>query len=154
MNVTRIGILGIASVAVMLAAPLSPILAQDAAVADAVAITPDEAASHVGEKCVVEMRVNSSRHMADAGRCYLNSHKDFRDASNVTVVIFRRGLENFAEEKIDAPAEHFRGKTIRVTGVVEMYKDKPQIKVERVEQIELVPEADAAEGGATRAGEE
>jgi len=147
MNVIRIGILGIVSVAAMLAALPSWTLAQDAAVADAVAIAPDEAASHVGEKCAVTMRVNSSRHMADAGRCYLNSAKDFRDENNLTVVIFKRGLESFAEEKIDAPAEHFRGKTIRVTGTVEMYKDKPQIKVDRADQIEIVPEADAAEAG-------
>jgi DNA/RNA endonuclease YhcR with UshA esterase domain len=145
MNVVRIGILGIASVAVMLAAPPFSTRAQDAAVADAVAITPDEAASHVGEKCVVAMRVNSSRHMADAGRCYLNSAKDFRDENNLTVVIFKRGLESFAEGKIEAPAEHFRGKTIRVTGTVELYKEKPQIKVDRADQIEIVPEADAAE---------
>ena len=143
MNVIRIGILGIVSVAAMLAALPSWTLAQDAAVA----IAPDEAASHVGEKCAVTMRVNSSRHMADAGRCYLNSAKDFRDENNLTVVIFKRGLESFAEEKIDAPAEHFRGKTIRVTGTVEMYKDKPQIKVDRADQIEIVPEADAAEAG-------
>jgi DNA/RNA endonuclease YhcR with UshA esterase domain len=142
MNVIRIGILGIAA---MIAAAPSSACAQDAAVADHVAITPDEAASHVGEKCVVAMRVNSSRHMADAGRCYLNSAKDFRDENNLTVVIFKRGLESFAEEKIEAPAEHFRGKTIRVTGTVEMYKDKPQIKVDRADQIEIVPEADAAE---------
>lgn len=154
MNVIRIGIPGITLAAMMLAAPTSPVLAQDAAVADAVEITPDEAASHVGEKCVVAMRVNSSRHMADAGRCYLNSAKDFRDENNLTVVIFKRGLESLAGEKIEAPAEHFRGKTIRVTGTVEMYKDKPQIKVDRADQIEIVPEADAAEGAVRQTGQE
>jgi len=147
MNVVWIKMLRVVALAMMLAAAFSPAFAQDAAVADAVEITPDEAASHVGEKCVVSMRVNSSRHMADAGRCYLNSKKDFRDENNLTVVIFKRGLENFAAEKIEAPAEHFRGKTIRVTGTVEMYKDKPQIKVDRADQIEIVPEADAAEAG-------
>lgn len=148
MNVFWMKILCNASLAVMLAAAPTATLAQDAAVADAPAITPDEAADHVGKECVVTMQVASSRHMADAGRCYLNSHKDFRDDNNLTVVIFRRGLEKFAAEEIDDPAEHFRGKTIRVTGTVELFKEKPQIKVERVEQIELVPEADAAEGDA------
>jgi DNA/RNA endonuclease YhcR with UshA esterase domain len=154
MNVTWIKMLCVVSLAMMLAAAPSSACAQDAAVADAVAITPDEAASHAGKECVVAMRVNSSRHMADAGRCYLNSQKDFREENNLTVVIFKRGLESFAVEKIEDPAEHFRGKTIRVTGTVEMYKDKPQIKVDRADQIEIVPEADAAEGGAGRAGQE
>jgi len=146
MNVIWIRILRFASLAVMLATMPTVTRAEDAAVAEAVAITPDEAADNVGKECVVTMRVASSRHMADAGRCYLNSHKDFRDEHNLTVVIFKRGLERFAEEKIDDPAEHFRGKTIRVTGTVELYKEKPQIKVDRVEQIEIVPEADAAAG--------
>ncbi|NBX30413.1 hypothetical protein EBR04_08250 [bacterium] len=133
--------------AALFAAPGAATFGQDAAVADAVAITPDEAAAHAGKECVVTMRVNSSRHMADAGRCYLNSLDDHRDEKNFTVVIFRRGLEDLARSDIGDPAEHFLDKTIRVTGTVEMYKEKPQIKVDRAEQIELVPEADGAAAG-------
>jgi len=151
MSVVWIRILPIASLAAMLLSAMpAAAVAQDAAAADLLAITPDEAAAHVGDECVVTMRVESSRHMADAGRCYLNSHKDFRDEHNLTVVIFKRGLERFAEEKIDDPAEHFRGKTIRVTGTIELYKEKPQIKVDRVDQVELVPGADEADGDAGR----
>jgi DNA/RNA endonuclease YhcR with UshA esterase domain len=144
MNVFWMKTLCCVSLAALAAALPAARAAQEAAVADAPAIAPDEAAAHVGEECVVTMRVASSRHLADAGRCYLNSQKDFRDAGNLTVVIFRRGLESFAEAKIDDPAEHFRGKTIRVRGTVALYKEKPQIEVESPDQIELVPEADAA----------
>ena len=83
--------------------------------------------------------------MEEAGRCYLNSRKDFRDDENFTVVIFSEGLESFADAGIADPAKQFRGKTIRVTGTVELYKDKPQIKVERADQIELAPDAAGAE---------
>ena len=142
------------SLAALLAAAPAATVGQDAAVADAPVITPEEAAGHAGKECVVTMRVNSSRHLADAGRCYLNSKLDFRDENNFTVVIFKTGLESFAEAKIEDPAEHFRGRTIRVAGTVEMYKEKPQIKVDRADQIELVPEPDAPEGDGGQAARE
>jgi hypothetical protein len=119
-------------------------------VVEAVPVKPEEAAKHVGEWCVVTMKVSSGRLMADAGRCYLNSHKDHRDKENFTAVIFRQGLEKFAKADIADPATHFLDKTIRVTGTIEIYKDKPQIKIELVDQIEVMDDAAAAAPGAGR----
>jgi hypothetical protein len=39
---------------------------------------------------------------------------------------------------IDDPALHFRGKTIRVTGVVTAKANQPQIEVDDPRQIEVV----------------
>jgi DNA/RNA endonuclease YhcR with UshA esterase domain len=39
--------------------------------------------------------------------------------------------------KIDDPAEHFKGKTILVTGTVTLFQKKLQIKVEDPEQIKI-----------------
>lgn len=114
-------------------------------VVEAKPVKIEDAAKHVGEWCVVTMKVSSSRMMADAGRCYLNSHKDHRDRDNFTAVIFKQGLEKFAKADVDDPAKHFLDKTVRVTGTIELYKEKPQIKVELVDQIELV-DAPAAAG--------
>ncbi len=118
-------------------------LGADAAVATASAVAPEDAADREGERCTVIMKVSSSRLMEDTGSCFLNSQEDHRDEKNFTVVIFRRGLEDFSQAGIKDPAEHFLDKTIRVTGKVELHKDKPQIKVDRIDQIELVPESTA-----------
>ena len=39
---------------------------------------------------------------------------------------------------IDDPAGHFKGKTIRVTGLVTVKDNQPQIEVDDPQQIELV----------------
>jgi DNA/RNA endonuclease YhcR with UshA esterase domain len=144
----------LAAVMLALAAPSPSASAQGPAprrdgslVVEAKPVKPEEAAKHVGEWCVVTMKVSSSRLMADAGRCYLNSRKDHRDNDNFTAVIFKQGLEKFAKAEIDDPAKHFLDKTVRVTGTIELYKEKPQIKVELVDQIELV-DAPAQAAGA------
>lgn len=109
-------------------------------------IPPEEAASRAGKACTVEMTVRSSRHLDDKEMCFLNSSKQHRDADNFTVVIFKTGLERLTEAGIEAPAEHFSGRTIRVRGVVQLRNEKPQIVVESPTQIELVEE----DGSATR----
>jgi len=122
-------------------------------VVEALPIEPEAAAAHVGKWCVVTMQVESSRLMADAGRCYLNSRKDHRDKENFTAVIFRQGLEKFAKADVPDPAARFLGKTIRVTGTVELYKEKPQIKVElvdQIEQIEVVEEGAGSKAAGSR----
>ncbi|MDX1944170.1 MAG: hypothetical protein SFU86_02085 [Pirellulaceae bacterium] len=98
-------------------------------------LTPAEAAEKIHEKVVVEFEVKSAR-QAEAG--FLNSAADFKDAKNFTVFIPTSALKRFKEAQIDDVATHFRGKTIRVAGTVMLFKDKPQIKIEDPEQIEIV----------------
>jgi DNA/RNA endonuclease YhcR with UshA esterase domain len=99
-------------------------------------LTPTEAAKKVDEKCVVEMEVKSSH----AGKVvvFLNSEENFKDAKNFTVFIGRTGLDKFARAKIDDPATHFKGKTIRVSGTVKLYMNRPEIVVSDPEQIQVV----------------
>ena len=40
---------------------------------------------------------------------------------------------------MDNPRDHFRGKTVRVTGTVSTFRDSPQIVVEDAGQVEVVP---------------
>jgi hypothetical protein len=42
------------------------------------------------------------------------------------------------EAKIDDPAGHFKGKTIRVTGTVIVKDEQPQIEVDEPGQVEVV----------------
>lgn len=55
-------------------------------------------------------------------------------------MIFDEGLEAFEQAGIAEPEKHFDGKKIRVTGVVEIYRDRPQIRVDDPKQIEVVKE--------------
>jgi hypothetical protein len=47
------------------------------------------------------------------------------------------GAARFKGVRIDDPALHFQGKTIRVTGVVTLKDNRPQIEVDDPGQIEV-----------------
>jgi DNA/RNA endonuclease YhcR with UshA esterase domain len=98
-------------------------------------IAPAEAAKKVNEKVTLEMEVKST-----GGKTanFLNSEADYKDAKNFTVFIPEEALEKFKKAKIDDPKAHYKGKTVRVTGTVTLYREKPQIKVEEPTQIEVV----------------
>ena len=99
-------------------------------------ITPEAAAKKVNEKCTVEMKVASVGKGKDV--FFLNSKEDFKDKDNFTVFLSKEGVEDLKKAKIEDPAVHFKGKTIRATGTVKLYKDRPEIVVDKAEQIKLV----------------
>lgn len=101
-------------------------------------ITPAEAKAADGQEKTVEFTVKSSRFIEERKTCFLNSEKNFRDEGNFTAVIFEAGLAALAADGIDNPAEHFRDKKIRVTGKIELREDRPQIRVTKSSQIEIV----------------
>jgi DNA/RNA endonuclease YhcR with UshA esterase domain len=98
-------------------------------------ISVADAAKKVDAKVTVEMEVKST---GGKSSYYLNSETDFRDDKNFTIFIPRDAVEKFKQAKIENPADHFKGKTIQVTGTVVLYQKKPQIKVDRPEQIKIV----------------
>jgi DNA/RNA endonuclease YhcR with UshA esterase domain len=57
----------------------------------------------------------------------------------MAVSVSETGNIRFKEMKIDDPANHFKGKVIRVTGVVTLKENQPQIEVDDPRQIEIVP---------------
>ena len=99
-------------------------------------ITPEEAAKKVDEKCVVEMAVKSTG--KGKGTFFLNSKEDYKDAGNFTIFIDKKAAAKFKKAKIDDPALHYKGKTIRVTGTVKLYRERPEIVVDGPEQIQVV----------------
>jgi hypothetical protein len=54
------------------------------------------------------------------------------------VAITDVGKGRFGEAKLDDPAGHFKGKTIRVTGKVIVKGSQPQIEVDDPQQVEVV----------------
>lgn len=101
-------------------------------------LTPEAAAKKINEKCVVEMEVKSTGKAE--GVFFLNSKEDYRAPDNFTVFVNKEGAASLKEAKIDDPAAHYKNKTIRVTGMVKLYRDKPEIVVEKAGQIQLVGE--------------
>ncbi|MFM7185818.1 MAG: hypothetical protein ACKO4Z_13745 [Planctomycetota bacterium] len=118
--------------------------AEPAPAPPAEAIAVEEALDHVGEECTFEFVVEATRAIPEKHLCFLNSCRDHRDERNFTVVIFEAGLERLKADGIDAPAEHFDRATIRIHGVVEERKGRPQIVLEEPGQITVVKPAAAA----------
>jgi hypothetical protein len=94
-----------------------------------------DAGKHVNENCVVEMLVNSTGKAGDL--IFLNSEPNFRDDKNFTVVLRKDAVEKL-KAKIPDAASHFKAKTVRVTGTIVLYRDKPQIVVEVADKLQVV----------------
>jgi hypothetical protein len=102
-------------------------------------LTPAEAIKMVNKEVTVEMIVRSSKNaLAQRHEIYLDSEENFRDEKNLAVVITEEGAGKFKEAGIDDPAEHFRGKTIRVTGTVTLKDDRPRIEVSDPKAVKLI----------------
>jgi hypothetical protein len=70
---------------------------------------------------------------------FLNSEDDFKSERNFTVVLDLMALTKALEEaKVTDPLRHYKGKTVKVKGVVSLFKDQPQIIVKKLEQITVV----------------
>jgi DNA/RNA endonuclease YhcR with UshA esterase domain len=102
-------------------------------------LSPEEALKRVNEKVLVEMLVKATKNRLEKRReIYLDSEEDFRDPKNLAVVITLAGAEKYKEAGIADPAEHFKGKTIRVSGTVTKENERPRIVVEEPKQIRIV----------------
>jgi DNA/RNA endonuclease YhcR with UshA esterase domain len=101
------------------------------------AVTLKEAAKKVGEKCTVELSVKSTG-KGGSGVIFLNSSANYQDDDNFTIFLPKEAVAKFKEEKIEDVPAHFKGKTIRVTGTVKLFRDKPEIEIEKPSQITVV----------------
>lgn len=89
-----------------------------------------QAAKHYGEVVTVEGTIVGTRNIGKA--CFLNFHSDWQ--RTFTAVIFERSFAAFPPK----PEEHYRGKKVRVTGLVREYKGKPEIILASPDQIRIV----------------
>jgi DNA/RNA endonuclease YhcR with UshA esterase domain len=110
-------------------------------------IAPENASEHIDEEVTIKMVAESTRFIKDKDLCFLNSKKRHQDEDNFSVVIKAEGLRALAEKEIDDPAEHFKGKTIVVTGKVIKFKGKPQLEIKEADQIKIADEEEAEEEG-------
>lgn len=101
-------------------------------------LTPLEAANRINRQVTVEMLVKAAKNCQHCHQFFLDSEEDHHDRKNLAIAVTESGAARLKEVRIDDPALHFRGKTIRVQGVVTLKKNRPQIEVDDPRQIEIV----------------
>lgn len=101
-------------------------------------ISAPEARTRINEQITVEMVVKAAKNCQRCSLMFLDSEEDHHDPKNFAVAVTETGKGKFREAKIDDPAGHFKGRTIRVTGKVIVKDDQPQIEVDEPRQIEAV----------------
>ena len=72
------------------------------------------------------------------GVYFLNSESDFKSEKNFTLFINSASAAKFKKAGIADAGELFKGKKIRATGMVKLYKERPGIVLEDPKQIEVV----------------
>lgn len=101
-------------------------------------ISAEEAVSRVNQSVTVEMLVQRTKCCTGSSQVFLDSETSYRDPKNLGIVVTEIGRAKFAEAGIDDPTAHFKGKIIRVRGVVIRKEKGPYIEVSDPIQIEFV----------------
>lgn len=104
-------------------------------------IKAEEARKHAGKKVEVVFEVKASKHSINRKTTYLDSEVSFRDEKNMGIAISEQGISDLKQKRgVDTPSDYYRSKKIRVVGVVTVEEDRPYIKVDDAEQIDLAKE--------------
>ena len=101
-------------------------------------ISSQEAIKRINKQVTVEILVKASKNCQQCLQVFLDSEEDHHDPKNLGVAITQSGKAKFKEVRIDDPALHFKGKTIRVTGLVTLKENRPQIEVDDPHQIQIL----------------
>lgn len=101
-------------------------------------LSPVEAINRINESVIVEMLVQKTKCCTGSRQVFLDSEPNHRDPKNLGIVVTESGRSKFAEAGIDDPTVHFKGKIIRVLGVVIRKEKGPYIEVSDPSQIEVV----------------
>lgn len=101
-------------------------------------LSAPEARTRINERVTVEMSVKAAKNCQRCSLMFLDSEEDHHDSKNFAVAVTDTGKAMFREAKIDDPAGHFKGRSIRVTGLVTVKDNQPQIEVDDPGQIEVV----------------
>jgi hypothetical protein len=84
------------------------------------------------------MPVKAAKNCQRCSLMFLDSEEDHHDPKNIAVAVTEIGKAKFREARIADPAGYFKGKTIRVTGLVSVKDNQPQIEVDDPSQIAAV----------------
>jgi hypothetical protein len=98
-------------------------------------LTPREAVRRFNERVTVVMLVREAKNCPHCGQIFLDSEADHHDPNHLAVAVTETGAARFKGSRIDDPARYFKGKTIRVSGVVKLKDNRPRIEVDDPGQI-------------------
>ena len=101
-------------------------------------LSAPEARTRINEQITVDLVVKAAKNCQRCSLVFLDSEEDHHDPKNFAVAVTDTGKARFRDAKIDDPAGHFKGKTIRVSGVVTVKDKQPQIEVDDPSQIAAV----------------
>jgi hypothetical protein len=102
-------------------------------------LSPAEARKKVGQNITVEMIVKTAKdRLEKRGEIYLDAELDFRDEKNFAVVITKAGAAKLKHAGINDPADRFKDKKIRATGLVKEVDMIPRIEIDDAKQIRIV----------------
>lgn len=101
-------------------------------------IAADVAVKRLNQEVQVQMTVRSSKLRTDRDEVDLNSSTNFRDPSNLAVVVDGRVIAWYSYQGIHDLPKFFFGKKILVSGVVEQFTDQTRILVIDPSQIQIV----------------
>jgi len=90
-------------------------------------IGPSETKAHVGQPVTVEAAITDA-HTAGSGVTFIDMGDEFPDNNFVAVI--------FADDATKFPnASSLEGKTVTITGTVQMYQGKPEIILKSASQL-------------------
>ena len=119
------------------AAPAPPTPPPAPAAADVAVIAPNDLAKlkeMTGKPVVVEGTVSAQGENKTATIRYLNISKNYKETISLVFMVSKGGDE-FSSEKLGA----FVGKKVRVSGTVGTYNEALQIKIDKLDQIQIQP---------------
>jgi hypothetical protein len=98
-----------------------------------------EARKHVGKKVSVTFLVKTAKHSEKRQKYYLDSEEDFRDEKNLGIQIPDSVAAKLKQQKnVDDPVDFYKGKEIKVQGKIFLEDERPYIRIEEPEQIDIV----------------
>lgn len=110
-----------------------------AALADEPKVIPAaEAKDHLDKTLTVELTVKSVKNAEKVETYFLDSEEDYKDEKNLAVLIAYEFAPKFKAAGIDDPTEHYKGKTIRVTGKIVKEGPQTRMRVTEPKQITIV----------------
>jgi hypothetical protein len=99
-----------------------------------------DANQHVGHNKVVQMRVEGVGKSSNGALIFLNTEKDWKSPLNFTAVLSVAVQAKLKDDGVLDFERHFLRKTIRVRGLIESFQERPQIRIDQADQLEIAPD--------------
>lgn len=90
----------------------------------------DKAHLHMGRTITVEGKIITTKRMATI--CFLNFTNDASSGDAFYLVVFKDNFDDWG----GFPEQAFLNKTVRVTGKIEDHKGRPQLKINKKDQVQ------------------